>query len=130
MRKRKSPSIVILACVAITLSVFAVASQAQDTKEADQKLFEAIAGDYEFEYQGQYMVFVFAVEDGKLTGGPQGEGAEVMERAEGEETTFFAYSPDGIEYRFKFMKDEEGKFDRCLCTVPDMGLEIEGAKIK
>jgi hypothetical protein len=130
MQKRKSPLICFLACLAFTLSVFTIPGLAQEKTEAAGKLLKEIAGDYEFEYQGEYIVFIFTLENGNLLGAPEGEAAEILEPVDGEEMTFLGYSPDGAEYRFKFIKDEDGEISKCLCSVPAMGLEIEGAKIK
>ena len=40
------------------------------------------------------------------------------------------YSPDQTEYQFAFKKDAEGKFTICVCNIPDMGIEVEGTRIK
>ena len=130
MQKRKSPLICFLTCLAFTLSVLTIPGLAQEKTEATEKLLKEIAGDYEFEYQGDYIVFVFTLENGNLLGAPEGEAAEILESVEGEEMTFLGYDPDGVEYQFKFIKDEDGEISKCLCTVPARGLEIEGAKIK
>lgn len=120
-------------CLAFMLFTFNAVSFAQEKKQekkVDAKLLAEIAGNYEFEYQGQVMVFVFSVEDGKLMGAPEGEAQEVIEPVEGEEMTFVGISPDGAEYQFKFARDDEGKITKCTVSVPAMGLEIEGVKIK
>lgn len=130
MKIRKRPFACFLTLMAITLAFFSTPSWAQEQQADTEKLLAEIAGNYEFEYEGQYMVFVFTVEDGNLMGSPEGEAAEVMEPVEGEEMTYVGYSPDGTEYQFKFSKDEEGKVSKCLCIVPAMGIEIEGLKIK
>ena len=99
-------------------------------KKADPKLLAEIAGNYEFEYQGEAMVFEFSVEDGKLMGAPEGEAPEVMELMEGEEMKFIGFSPDGSEYQFAFARDEEGKITKCTVSVPAMGIDVEGIRIK
>ncbi|UCC39734.1 MAG: hypothetical protein JSV96_18485 [Candidatus Aminicenantes bacterium] len=120
-------------CLAFMLFAFNSASFSQEKKQekkADAKLLDEIAGSYEFDYQGQIIVFVFSVEDGKLMGAPEGEGQEVIEPVEGEEMTFVGYSPDGTEYQFKFERDEEGKITKCTASLPAMGIKVEGIKIK
>jgi hypothetical protein len=120
-------------CLALVLSVFNGVSFAQEKKQEkkpDAKILAEIAGNYEFGYQGQVMVFVFSVEDGKLMGAPEGEVQEVLEPVEGEEMKFVGYSPDGMEYQFKFARDDEGKITKCTAIVPAMGIEVEGVKIK
>ena len=130
MQKRKSPLICFLTCLAFTLSVLTIPGLAQEKTEATENLLKEIAGDYEFEYQGDYIVFVFTLENGNLLGAPEGEAAEILESVEGEEMTFLGYDPDGKEYTFKFARDEGGELTKCTVSVPAMGLEIEGAKIK
>lgn len=120
-------------CLTFMLFTFNAASFAQEKKQekkVDAKLLAEIEGSYEFEYQGQVIVFVFSVEDGKLMGAPEGEVQKVIESVEGEEMTFVGISPDGVEYQFKFARDDEGKITKCTASAPAMGLEIEGVKIK
>ena len=99
-------------------------------KKADPKLLDEIEGNYEFEFQGEVMVFVFSVEDGNMMGAPEGEAPEVMELMEGEEMKFIGFSPDGSEYQFAFARDEEGKITKCTVSVPAMGIDVEGIRIK
>lgn len=129
----KNSFIGVVLCLVFVLFIFNPVSFAQEKKQEkkiDAKLLAEISGSYEFEYQGQIIVFVFSVEDGKLKGAPEGESQEVIEPVEGEEMTFVGYSPDGTEYRFKFARDEEGKITKCTASVPVMGIELEGVKIK
>jgi len=108
-------------------------SLAQEKKKEEgkgAKLLAEIAGNYEFEFEGQYIVFVFSVEDGKLMTAPEGEVQEEVEPVEGEELTFVGYAPDGREFRFTFEKDDKGKISKCKVKVPAMGIEVEGFKIK
>lgn len=114
---------------ASTLLILNAASLAQE-KQDDAKILAEIEGRYEFEYEGQYIVFVFSVKDGTLMGAPEGEFEEALERVEGEKMTFVGYSPQGDEYRFVFKRDAEGKITSCTAIVPSMGIEIEGTKIK
>jgi hypothetical protein len=44
--------------------------------------------------------------------------------------TFIAYSPTGDEFQFKFARDDEGKITKCTVSVPAMGIEVEGVRIK
>ena len=129
----KNPLIGVILCLSFVLFTFNAASYAQEKKQekkVDAKLLAEIAGNYEFEYQGEVIVFVFSVEDGRLVSAPEGEAQEVVEPVEGEEMTFVGYSPEGTEYRFKFARDDEGKITKCTASVPATGIEIEGVKIK
>lgn len=122
-----------IVCVSCMLLVLNVSSLAQEKKQEEgkgAKVLAEIAGNYEFEYQGQFVVFVFSVEEGKLMSAPEGEVQEELEPVQGEELTFVGYAPDGSEFRFVFIKDEDGKIAKCKLSVPAMGIEVEGTKIK
>jgi len=115
------------------LLVLNVSSLAQEKKQEEgkgAKVLAEIAGNYEFEYQGQFVVFVFSVENEKLKGAPEGEVQEELEPVQGEELTFVGYAPDGSEFRFTFKKNEDGEITICKLSVPAMGIEVEGTKIK
>lgn len=122
-----------IVCVSCMLLVLNVSSLAQEKKQEEgkgAKVLAEIAGNYEFEFQGQFIVFIFSVEEEKLMGAPEGEVKEELEPVQGEELTFVGYAPDGSEFRFVFMKDEDGKIAKCKLSVPAMGIEVEGTKIK
>jgi hypothetical protein len=123
-------AIVCVVCMLFVLNVSSLAKEKKQEKQDDAKILAEIEGRYEFEYEGQFIVFVFSVEDGKLMGAPEGEVQEEVEPVEGEELTFMGYAPDGSEYRFTFIRDEDGKITICKMSVPAMGIEIEGIKIK
>jgi hypothetical protein len=108
---------------------FIPAALAQSQK-ADPKLLAEIAGSFEFDYQGEVIVFVFSVKDGDLMTAPEGEPQEAMELIEGEAMKFRAYTPDGMEIHFAFARDDEGKITKCTAIAPDMGIEVEGVRIK
>ena len=123
----------VIVCVVGMVLVLNVSSLAHAKKQEEgtgAKVLAEIAGNYEFEYEGQFIVFAFSVEDGKLIGAPEGEVQEELEPVEGEELTFVGYAPDGREFRFKFVRDVEGKITICKLSVPAMGIEVEGTKIK
>jgi hypothetical protein len=123
-------AIVCVVCMLLVLNLFSLAEEKKQEEGKGAKVLAEIAGNYEFEYQGEFWVFVFSVEDGKLVGAPEGEVQEELEPVQGEELTFVGYAPDGREFRFVFKKDEDGKITKCKLSVPAMGLEIEGTKIK
>jgi hypothetical protein len=120
----------VLTCLAFLLSVLGGMSFAQEKKIDTEKLYGEIAGSYEFEFEGQYIVFEFTVEDGNLMGAPEGEVPDVLQPIEDTDMTFVGFSPDGAEYQFKFTRDDDGKITKCTVIVPAMGLEVEGARIK
>ncbi len=130
MQQYKKSIFGVLACLAFLLSVFGGMSFAQEKKIDTEKLYSEIAGSYEFEYQGEYMVFVITVEDGKLMIAPEGEVPDALQPVEDKDMTFIAFNPEGMEYQFKFARDDDGKITKCTASVPAAGIEVEGAKIK
>lgn len=129
LQKHKKSIFGVLTCLAFLLSVFGGMSIAQE-KIDTEKLYAEIAGSYEFEYEGQYMVFIVAVENGNLMVGPEGEVPDTMQPVEDKDMTFIAYDPDGAEYQFTFARDDDGKITKCTVNVPAEGIEVEGFRIK
>lgn len=119
-----------LMCLGMVLSTAAFDLNTPQGKKVDPEVLEQIAGDYEFEYQGQFMVFVFTVEDGNLMGAPENETPDTLEPMADKETTFLGYSPEGAEYQFAFKKDADGKYTICVVNIPAMGIEVEGFRVK
>ncbi|MCJ7679752.1 MAG: hypothetical protein MUP70_03410 [Candidatus Aminicenantes bacterium] len=119
-------SVVLLGFLMISLPV-----QALDSGQTPQeKLLQEMAGEYEFEYQGQIVVFVFSAENGNLMGAPEGETQEIIDTVEGEPMKFTAYDPNGNEWKFQFKRDDEGQITLCLVTIDAMGVtDLEGHKI-
>ena len=122
-------AVVCVVCMLIVLNVSSLAQEKKQEEDKGAKLLDEIAGNYEFEFQGQFIAFVFSVEDGKLMAAPEGEVQEALEPVEGEEMSFIGYAPTGDEYRFTFARDDEGKITRCTVSIPAMGIEIEGVRI-
>ena len=122
-------AIVCVVCMLLVLNVSSLAQEKKQEEEKSAKVLAEIAGNYEFEFQGQFIVFMFSVEDGKLMAAPEGEVQEALEPVDGEEMSFVGYAPTGDEYRFTFARDDEGKITRCIVSVPAMGIEIEGVRI-
>ncbi len=113
----------------LVLNATSLAQEKNQEEDKAAKLLAEIAGSYEFEYEGQFIVFVFSIEEGKLMAAPEGEVPEALEPVEGEEMSFVGYAPTGEEYRFMFARDDEGKITHCIVSVPAMGIEVEGVKI-
>jgi len=107
--------------VAFVCAVLVVGMNAQEKK------YEHIVGDYEFDQEGQIMLVSFWVEEGQLWGGPEGEEAAVLEPVEGK-PLHFEVNADGQIVELEFVKDDAGKVVKCL--VLTMGMEMEGVKIK
>jgi len=125
---RKSASSLFVFLVAASL-VFTATSIAQEKKEDTQKLYEEIAGYYEFSSPDQTQYVTFWVEDGVLKAREDNnDEIVVLEPVEGKGFDFEVTTQDGQVIELKFSRGEEGKITKCL--VITMGIEIEGTKIK
>ena len=117
-----------------TLAVSLVLSAtwfAQEKKVDTQKLYEEIAGYYEFEAPEQTLYITFWVEDGVLKAKQEDDPDDeivTLEPIEGKELAFEVTTQGGQVIELKFSRDEEGKITKCVVIA--MGIKIEGVKIK
>ena len=125
MAKSTQKSIFILVCFSLVLFGFNASTFAQDKA----KLLEEITGDYEYAYEGQYIIINYSVEDGILFGTQEGdpEPPSQLDPVEGKELTFETTGSDGNLYVISFSRDDDGKITRSVLAT--QGLEIEGVKI-
>jgi hypothetical protein len=115
-----SLSLVLLMCHATSLAL-----KITDT----EKLYAEIAGDYEFEYEGESAIITFFVKDGVLMGkDSEYDPGTPLEPVEGKELEFTATSEDGQTFDIMFSRDQNGKITKCLLVT--MGMEIKGTRIK
>lgn len=126
MVKGMHKSIFIFICFALVLFGPNISSFAQDKV----KLYEEIAGVYEYDYQGQVITIVYSVEDGALYGNNEGspDPPSLLEPVEGKELEFTATGDDGNFYVISFSRDEQGKITKSLLST--QGIEVKGIKIK
>lgn len=126
MVKSTQKSVFILICFALVLFGLNVSSFAQDKA----KLYTEIAGDYEYEYEGQVIVIIYSVEDGVLYATQEGdpEPPARLEPVEGKELEFETSGSDGNLYVISFSRNEDGKITKSVMAT--MGIEINGVKIK
>ena len=121
------PILRIVSSLALALFICHVAAFAQE-KTDTAKLFAEIAGDYEFEFEGQVDVITFYVEDGVLMGRDSDDDRGTpLEPAEGQEMGFEVTTEEGQFIEIIFSRDENGKITQC--TLKTMGMEIQGVKI-
>ena len=127
----KSVSLRIFRLVSIlALAVFVchAAVFAQEKRDTE-KLYGEIAGDYEFEVEGQVEVLSFFVKDGVLMGRDSSDDSGTpLEPVEGKELEFTAVSDEGQFFEITFTRDENGKITKCKLAT--MGQEFEGIKAK
>lgn len=126
MVKGAQKSIFFFICFALVLFGLNISSFTQDKA----KLYAEIAGNYQYEFEGQVINIIYSVEDGVLYGNTEGnpEPPSLLEPVEGKELEFTATGDDGNLYVINFSRDEEGKITKSLLST--QGIEIEGIKIK
>jgi hypothetical protein len=119
-------SVLTFICFALLLFGLNVLTSAQEKA----KLYEEIAGDYEYEYEGQYIVISYWVEEGDLYATQEGDPdpPSKLDPVEGKELVFETTGSDGNLYIIGFQRDEEGKITKS--TLATMDIEIEGVRIK
>jgi hypothetical protein len=118
----------VISTLAMALFICNVASFAQE-KTDTQKLYAEIAGDYEFDFEGQVDVITFFVKDGVLMGrdSDDDKGTQ-LEPVEGQELEFEVTTDEGQFFKITFSRDENGKITQCQLVT--MGMELNGVKIK
>ena len=126
MAKNTQKSVLTFICFALVLFGLNVSTSAQEKA----KLYEEIAGDYEYDYEGQFIIISYWVEDGVLYGTQEGnpDQPSKLDPVEGKELLFETTGSDGNLYVISFSRDEEGKITKS--TLATMDIEIEGVKIK
>lgn len=119
------PALALLAaCFLFPLSA---ASQAQ---EDAQKVYADVAGTYEFINEGQSLIIVFHVMDGKLYGREESDDEDVEIKPVDLAALKFeaTVQSTGQYYEIGFSRDEAGKVTKCRLATG--GLEIDGARLK
>jgi hypothetical protein len=126
MIKNTKKLALICMCFTLVLSGLNVSAFAQDKT----KLYTEIAGEYEYNLEGQSIIIIYTVEDGKLYGTEETspEPPTLLEPVEGQELAFTATGDDGNLYEISFSRDEDGKITKSILAT--QGIEIEGVKIK
>ena len=105
---------------------------AQDKKPESvdaKKLYQEIAGDYEFAMDAQSLLVTFFEKDGKLYGSPPGEAPEeILPVADAPLKFQVVVSTNGELYVLQFVRNENNVIDKCVMSV--MGMEAVGIKLK
>jgi hypothetical protein len=125
MEKITQKSILVYVCLTVVLFAFSFSSFAQDKA----KLYTEIAGDYEFDLDGQVIIITFLVEDGALFGTQENDPdpPTPLVPVEGKELEFEATNNNGEFFEISFSKGEDGKINKCLLIT--QGMELEGIKL-
>jgi hypothetical protein len=131
MKKRVGSNVLyVVSCLVFMLLVCHAIFFAQE-KTDTAKLYAEIAGDYEFDMEGEVTVLTFFVRDGVLLGKAVGDSDEeevTLEPVEGKEMGFTTTNSQGMFIELTFSRDENGKITKCLVNA--VGMEIEGVRIK
>jgi hypothetical protein len=139
MRKNASiRRLAVLAALLLSFSAFAAAqAQAQAPTQGQapaaklkpeevKKILLEIAGDYDFDMQGQPITITFFEKDGVLYGAPADQNPEVMTPA-GDSPLKFTVTPAGGQFfEMEFFRNDKKVIDKCV--VKAMGMELVGAK--
>ncbi|HCS49875.1 MAG TPA: hypothetical protein DIW61_17180 [Candidatus Aminicenantes bacterium] len=103
-------------------------STAQEKADA-QKIYADVAGTYEFTLEGQSLILIFFVKDGRLYGKEQMDPEDVeikpldLEKLKFEATV----QSNGNYYEIGFVRDEGGKVNKC--HLSSAGTELDGARV-
>ncbi len=128
MLKRPKRLALALALSLVFVSAAAYAGlQAQAKPDEAKKILGEIAGDYDFDFQGQVMLINFFEKDGKLYGAPVGETPEEILPVKGS-LLKFEVTPSNVGqlYELEFVRNEKGVIDKCI--IKTMGMELTGIK--
>lgn len=122
--------------VVLLLMFFVAASATQAQEKSDdtlKKKYTPILGEYEFDLTsmgGNVEVLNYYIQDGELWADSGDGDPAVMEPMDEEGFAFTAVSTDGQTFEIRFSKDDQGDYSICKILIVDMGLEVEGTKIK
>ncbi|MDH4197390.1 MAG: hypothetical protein OEW05_08295 [Candidatus Aminicenantes bacterium] len=124
--------LIVLAAAALALALGALGAQTsgQEKKVDAVKLYAEIAGNYDFEFQGQTLSLTFREKDGKLWAAERGDEVNFVEvkPLDLETMKFEATNPEGQYYEILFGRDEGGKITKC--TLKTGGIEVPGVRVK
>jgi len=126
MRKmlRTSGTITLLALLAFG----GVAAAAQSKPQDNKKLYAEIAGDWDFNIQGQSMIIQFSEKDGKLFAAPVGETPEEVIPVPDKPLNFtVTVAANGQFFEMVFSRNEKKVIDTCNLT--SQGMTMTGKKI-
>jgi len=104
-------------------------SQQRKNEEKRLQVYHEIAGDYRFIIEEKTLDISFYVQDRYLMGKQENESEGiVLQRIEGNPMEFKFRTPDGRVYELRFLRDENGKIEKCLMSKE--GKEYEGFKVR
>ena len=127
---KKTINLRVLCVISSFILVLLVSNPVSFTQEKTdtEKLYAEIAGEYEFDFEGQVETITFYIQDGDLMGrdSDDDEGT-VLDPVEGDELAFEVTTEEGQYIELIFSRDDDGLITQCLLKT--MGMEIQGVKI-
>lgn len=130
MKKVVKVAVLMLGALIILGSGFVSAAPQVPVKPVDmKKIYLEIAGDYDFDMQGQSLIVNFFEREGKLFGAPPGETPEEIVLVKGDNPLKFevTISSNGQFFELEFARNENKEITRC--TLKAQGVEIVGIKL-
>jgi len=122
---------------AVLLLMFSVAASTTSAQEQSddvlKKKYAPILGEYEFDLTsmgGNVQILNYYIQDGKLWADSGDGDPAVMEPMNEEGFAFTAVSTQGQTFEIRFNKDDQGEYSLCKILIVEMGMEVEGTKIK
>jgi hypothetical protein len=122
------PAVPVLLLLAAGL-FFPLPAGAQEKADAP-KIYADVAGTYEFSFEGQSLIIVFFVKEGRLYGKEQLDPEDVeikpldLEKLKFEATV----QSNGNYYEIVFIRGEDGKVNKCQLT--SSGIVLDGARVE
>jgi hypothetical protein len=123
-------SLVVVCLVVCLFMTFAISSAQEKSDKDLQKEYAPILGEYAFESEGGAFTLKFTIEGGALWADSGDGRPATMKPIDDEVFAFTAEDPVSGLFEIKFQKDDQGEYTHCHVINKDMGLDIEGTKIK
>jgi len=107
-----------------------IAPAQEKSDEMLKKKYAPILNEYEFDWSGESFTLNFYVE-GSALWVDSGDGRPLIMRKTGENIFEFT-AEDSINgtFKFKFLKDDQGKYSDCHVVNAGMGIDIKGTKLE
>ena len=100
----------------------------ENSDEELKKRYAMVLGEYGFEWGGQTFILNFYVEGGALWV-DSGDGRPLTMKPAAENTfEFIVEDPSHGTFKFKFLKDDQGKYSLCHAVNSGMELDVKGTK--
>jgi hypothetical protein len=121
----------LIVCLVAGLFMIWVVPFTQEKSDEDlQKEYSPILGEFTFQAEGGTFTLKFYIEGGALWADSGDGRPATMKPIDEEVFAFTAEDPISGLFEIRFQKDDQGEYTLCHVVNKDMGLDIEGTKIK